>query len=166
MSVYITLAEAKTHCRVDFLDDDIYIQSLCNLAEALVLTEIQGSIDGEGTVTTAGTTALVGVNSNFTDYIVGDTITVDGETIRTIATITDDTHLTVGVAFATSESELTYIMHPGIPTTIPLGLKQAMLLLVGHYYLIREPVMVGIGVTEIPFAYKYLIAPWKNWTIK
>ena len=234
MSVYITLAEAKAHCHVDFTDDDVYIQSLCDLVEELVLTEIKGSITGEGTVTTAGTitgagtvttagtvtltgvlttfedylvgdtitvsgetirtidsivsdteltvsvafattaggltytigsTALVGSETNFLDYDAGDTISVDGERVRTIATITDDENLTVTLPFLTTETALTYTMHPGMPIPLPLGLKQAMLLLVGHYYLIREPVMVGIGVTEIPFAYKYLISPWKNWTV-
>lgn len=61
-----------------------------------------------GTVTTAGTTALVGSGTYFTDYRVGDTILVSGETSRTIATITSDTALTVTSAFSTSSSSLTF----------------------------------------------------------
>jgi len=61
-----------------------------------------------GTVATAGTTALVGTSTNFTDYQVGDTITVSGETVRTIATITSDTALTVTLAFSTTASALTF----------------------------------------------------------
>jgi len=165
MSVYITLDEAKAHCRVDFADDDTYLQSLCDMVEALVLMEIEGSVDGAGTVTTAGTVALIGEDTEFTSYTVGDTIKVEGETLRTIATITDDTHLTVTVAFTTSLAELTYTMHPGIPSPIPAELKHAMLLMVGHYYLIREPVLVGVSASEIPFGYKFLIHAHKNWTI-
>jgi hypothetical protein len=164
MSVYITLAEAKTHCRVDFTDDDTYIQSLCDLVEELVLTEIQGTKTGVGTVTTNGTVNLVGSGTEFTSHTVGDMIKLTDETVRTIATIVDDTHLTVTSAFTTSASEITYTVYPGLPSPLPLGLKQAMLLLVGHYYMIREPVLIGVGITEIPFAYKYLIGPWKNWT--
>jgi len=164
MSVYITLAEAKTHCRVDFTDDDTYIQSLCDLVEELVLTEIQGTKTGEGTVTTNGTVNLVGLSTAFTDYTAGDTIKIENETVRIVASITDDTHLTSTVAFTTSASELGYTVYPGLPSPLPKGLKQAMLLLVGHYYMIREPVLIGVGITEIPFAYKYLIGPWKNWT--
>jgi hypothetical protein len=85
--------------------------------------------------------------------------------VRTIATITDDTHLSVTVAFTNTASELTYIMHAGITSPIPKMLKQAMLLMIGHFYMIREPIVVGVGVTEIPFAFKYLIAPFKNYTI-
>lgn len=61
-----------------------------------------------GTVTTAATTALVGASTNFTDYRIGDQILVAGETVRTILTITDDTHLTVSVAFSTSGAAKTF----------------------------------------------------------
>lgn len=60
-----------------------------------------------GTVTTAGTTALAGSGTYFTDYRVGDKITVAGETERTIATITSNTALTITVAFSTTASDLT-----------------------------------------------------------
>lgn len=60
-----------------------------------------------GTVTTAATTALAGSGTHFTDYRVGDKITVAGETERTIATIVSDTSLTVTAAFSTTASDLT-----------------------------------------------------------
>lgn len=61
-----------------------------------------------GTVATAGTTALTGTATKFTDYRVGDKITVSGETIRTIATIVSDTSLTVTVAFSNTASGKTF----------------------------------------------------------
>ena len=61
-----------------------------------------------GTVTTAGSITLTGTNTNFTDYRVGDTILVSGETVRTIATIPSNTVLTVTVAFSTTASDLTF----------------------------------------------------------
>lgn len=61
-----------------------------------------------GTVQTAGTTALVGTNTNFTDCLPGDQITVSGETVRTIQSITDDTHLTVTAAFSTTGTGKTF----------------------------------------------------------
>lgn len=61
-----------------------------------------------GTVATTGTTTLTGTSTNFLDYAVGDTITVSGETVRTIATITSDTVLTVTVAFSNTASSKTF----------------------------------------------------------
>ncbi len=168
MSTYLTLAECKTHLRVDYTDDDTYIQALADMVEELVKTEISGTFIGEGTVSTVATTALAGYESNFSDYSVGDLIYVDGETVRTIATITDDDTANVGVAFANTDSNLTYYVITGLPLvggTLPLALHHAMLLMVSHYYALREPVMVGVGVTEIPLGFKFLIHAYKNFTV-
>lgn len=61
-----------------------------------------------GTVATAGTTTLTGTGTYFTDYRVGDKIVVSGETVRTIATISSDTSLTVTSAFSNTASALTF----------------------------------------------------------
>lgn len=61
-----------------------------------------------GTVATTATTTLTGTSTNFTDYTMGDTITVSGETVRTIATIASDTSLTVTVAFSNTASSKTF----------------------------------------------------------
>lgn len=66
------------------------------------------AVDQPGTVSTTGTTTLTGSSTYFTDFAVGDQITVSGETVRTIATITDDTTLTVTVAFSNTASGKTF----------------------------------------------------------
>lgn len=71
-----------------------------------------------GTVTTAGTVTLTGSSTYFTDYNVGDTILVSGETVRTIATITSDTSLTVTAAFSTTAGSLTFTRTTVIDTAI------------------------------------------------
>jgi len=65
---------------------------------------------GPGTVTTNGTTALVGSSTTFTTtFQVGDTILINGESNPgTIASITDNTHLTLASTAATSASGLAY----------------------------------------------------------
>jgi hypothetical protein len=165
---YISRAEAKAHLRVDFTDDDTYIDSLIALVEQLVLVEIQGSVDGDGTVSTVGTKALTGTDTYFTKYNVGDTITVSGETTRIIETITNDTEATVTVAFSNTASDLTFILHAGMPlisANLPTMLRQAMLLMIGHFYMIRESTLIGVNAVEIPYGFKFLIAPFKNYTI-
>jgi|GEM_PF-1736078 len=71
---------------------------------------------GVGTVSTPGSsTTLTGVGTQFTNtFKVGDTLTVTGETVRTIATITSDTVLDVTVAFSvTARSAVTYTLTGG-----------------------------------------------------
>ena len=71
---------------------------------------------GVGTVSTPGSSVtLTGVGTQFTNtFKVGDTLTVTGETVRTIATITSDTVLTVTVAFsATPRSAVAYTLTGG-----------------------------------------------------
>jgi hypothetical protein len=69
---------------------------------------------GYGTVATNGTITLTGTSTQFTNtFKVGDTITVSGETVRTIATIVSDTSLTVSVAFTTTASALAYTLVGG-----------------------------------------------------
>jgi hypothetical protein len=78
------------------------------------LLQVAQSTIGTGIVTTSGSVDLVGIGTQFTNtFKVGDTITVSGETIRTIATITDNTHLTSTVAFTTSASALSYSLVGG-----------------------------------------------------
>jgi hypothetical protein len=165
--IYITLTEAKEQCRVDFDDDDAFIIDLVDMVEELVLSEVEGYVEESGYVTTAGTTALVGdADTTFTNYQVGDKIRVEGETIRTIATITDDNNLTVTEAFASTDDGLTFIMYPGISSPIPKPLKHAMKMMIAHFYNNRESTIIGVGMTEIPMGYKHLVNRYKNWTIK
>lgn len=71
-----------------------------------------------GTVATVGTTTLTGTGTYFTDYNVGDNITISGETVRTIATITSDTSLTVTVAFSNTASGKTFTRQTIIDETV------------------------------------------------
>ena len=60
-----------------------------------------------GTIDPAASVDVVGVNTLFTtELIVGDSITVSAET-KVVATITDDTHLTVTVAFSDNANDTT-----------------------------------------------------------
>jgi hypothetical protein len=78
------------------------------------LFEVAQSSTGPGTVETNGTTTLTGTGTNFTTtFRVGSSITVSGETVRTVASIISDTSLTVTVAFSTTSSGLSYTPSAG-----------------------------------------------------
>ena len=49
---------------------------------------------------------------------------------------------------------------------LPAPLIHAMLLLIGQLYANREPVVVGVSVSELPLSFRYLISLYKKWTVK
>lgn len=170
---YVTLEEAKDHCRIDYTDDDSYVSDLISVAETAVLNELEAYSAGPGTVTTAGTTTLTGTTDDesatkFLDYKVGDKIKVSGESERTIATIANDYTLTVTSAFSTSDSELSYEVEPSplVASALPTPIKQAILMVIGHLYNQREPVVISVSAVKIPFTLEYLLAPYKYWVCR
>ena len=46
---------------------------------------------------------------------------------------------------------------------LPKPLYQSILLLIGHLYETREPVMVGVSVVKCPYTLDVLLAPYKTW---
>ena len=71
--------------------------------------ESEGSHTGLGTVATNGTTTLTGTSTVFERaFVVGDTISVSGETDRIVASVVSDTELTVTVAVSTTDSGLSF----------------------------------------------------------
>ena len=73
------------------------------------IEQSNGSHTGVGTVATDGSTTLTGTSTVFERaFVVGDTISVAGETDRIVATIVSDTELTVTSAFSTTDSGLAY----------------------------------------------------------
>lgn len=50
----------------------------------------------------------------------------------------------------------------GYQTGIPTAIKQALLLLIGHWFMNREAVSVGAAVNEMPLAVESLLRPYKR----
>jgi len=123
MSTFLTVEEVKDHLRIDFYDDDDYIQALIDMTEMAVEQEIGQSLSGLTWVLLTGST--------LTGYSV-----------------------TTGIQAANDSG------------TFPLRLKQGMLLLVGHFYQNREPAIIGVAINKIPWGFEWLVAPYRNWTIK
>lgn len=175
----IALATAKTHLRVDATDDDALITSLIvaarQYAEAVMRRQL---------VTATWDLALDA-------WPVGDTITVPLPTLQSVASIkykdsagteatmaaTDyivDTMQEPGrVVLAYGKSWPSVTLYPvsavtvrftagyGAAATVPEAIRQAALLLIGHWYENREAVNVGNVVTPIPMAVDALLAPYR-----
>jgi len=85
-------------------------------------TKVEGTLAGTGTITTNGSTALVGSGTKFTtEYTAGDLIMITGETVRTVDVVTDATHMTVTVAASTSGAgKLHWIQYGGSGVQMPV----------------------------------------------
>ena len=59
--------------------------------------------------------------------------------------------------------QITYTAGYGAAATVPKAIKQAILFLVALWFELREPVVVGTIIAEIPFAVRALLAPYRVW---
>jgi len=46
---------------------------------------------------------------------------------------------------------------------IPQEIKQGVLILAGHFFEVREPVIIGTSVMTVPFTVEALLMPWRAW---
>lgn len=173
----ITTAEAKRHLRVDFADDDTYIDSLIAAARQHV-EEVTGrslitqtwklSLDGFEDVILLPRPPLVSVDS--VTYVDGD-----GDT-QTLASSVYDVHandLPPRITLAHNQSwpttrvtanavTVTYQTGYGAAGDVPESLKHAVKLLVGDMYANRQKTVVGTIVAEDK-TLDALLRPYRVW---
>lgn len=170
----VTTAEAKSHLRVDISDDDSLIAALVAAAR-----QAFEEINGRSLYTTtwklvlddwpsdpyialprpplASVTSVVYVDSDGNSTTWGASNYVV-ETLRTPGRI----YLAEGVDWpsaalrAASPITITYVAGWATTPAIPQRYKQAVLLLVGHWYENRESVVVGRIQGELPLAFESL----------
>lgn len=175
----VTLAEAKSHCRVDTTDDDAYITSLITasrqwveeyLDRALVQQQLTMRLDSfpyeielpRPPMATSGTATAVTVT-----YTLGDesTATLDASQYRV------DRNATPGVvrqlrsgtwpANLDDYNAVTVTWWAGYgasSSSVPTAIRHAMLMLIGHWYDgARSGVLTGSISKEIEFGVKALL---------
>jgi uncharacterized phiE125 gp8 family phage protein len=177
----ITTAEAKAHLRVDNTDEDTLIGNLVSAATA--------HLDGySGILGRALTTQTWKIEAGaFTDPLrlpVGDLIAVSSvkyydlsNAQQTLATsvygaFSDDGGPYIGLKADQDwpdvydrRDAIEVIWTAGYGATaasVPQAIKQAALLLVGHWYANREAVSIGESVAEIPLAATALLEPFRT----
>lgn len=50
-------------------------------------------------------------------------------------------------------------------STVPVAIKQAILLLIGHWYANRETVVTGTITAQVPFAVEALLSTYRVWSV-
>ncbi len=176
----VTTAEAKTHLRVTTSDDDTYIGTLITVARRHVET-----ITGRALINQTWDYFL----DNFPpgDKIViplprlSSVTTVkytDKDNVQTVFSsgsyIVDTNNEPGQIVLAYGESWPTFTPRPinaveirfvagygSGAANVPEGIKQAMLLLIAHWYENREPINIGNIVTEIPETINALLWPYR-----
>jgi uncharacterized phiE125 gp8 family phage protein len=178
----VSLADAKAHLNVDFSGDDALIQAYLDaaigyldgrdgvLGRALITQTWDQTIDDfpHGDNLPLGLAPVQSITSVTYRDIDGNTQTFAAESYmlrhrygRTWIHLkddytwpeTDDEPDAVTVRFVTGYGD--------VASDVPAPLVSAIKLHVGHLYDLREPVNVGSIVSEIPFGYDALIAPYR-----
>lgn len=176
----VTLAEAKAHCRIDHSDNDSMITSLIDAAVSYLdgYTGILGRCLIEQTwelyydtfpcgdlriplgklisitsVEYVDPTTLLYVTWASANYEV-DTYSLDGWVIPVDGWPTPaDTSNAIRVTFKAGYGD-----EAG---DVPAAIRQAILMMIGHWYENRETVIVGETAAQLPLAAEALLAPFR-----
>ena len=112
-----------------------------------------------GTVDTVNTTRAVtrtaGDEFNV-DWPAGQPIVING-VLYHIANVATTDLLTVTTAPG-DQTGVAYSAHE-----VPEEIRQGILLLAGHFYQVREPVIIGTSVLQVPFTVEALLLPFRVW---
>jgi uncharacterized phiE125 gp8 family phage protein len=171
----VTLAEAKLHCRVDLTADDTLITALIVAARQYLEEAVGRSLVTRTYELTVDLTAdpiplpmpplgaVSKVESLDTDGGVATTLTLG--THYTIDTVPVVPTVTVDVPLGdTATIKVTYTAGYGATAaTVPQLLRQALLLMVGHWYANRESVAPG-DLREVPAAFNALVYAMRVWS--
>jgi uncharacterized phiE125 gp8 family phage protein len=184
----ISLQEAKEHCRIDLDDEDALIGSLIIAARQHV-EDVTGRqlITATWALTLDGWPWFIDVPKAplLTTPAVAITYLDTNGTTQTLATtqyrVEASTGPTAGRARIMREyavvwptlrsvgNAVTITFTAGYGTSgdkVPMPIRQAMLLLIGHWYRNRESVNVGNIVSELPQAFDALIGPYRTWALQ
>lgn len=176
----ITTAAAKLHCRIDGTDDDTLVAALVSAATAH-LDGYTGTL-GRALVTQTWrqdfdcfypclrlplpAATITEVRWFAEDDATGSVISATNYELQADALGSlvrfDDDYAFPGTLADWRGVRVTFTAGYGDATEVPAAIRQAMLLLVGHWYMNREAVNVGNITTELPMAVAALLAPYRR----
>ena len=176
----LVLAEVKAHLRVDGADEDTLIDGLITAARLYIELACDRALITQDwavfhdrwpdnsvvslpkpplqAVTAVKIYDVKGVATTLetTDYF-ADTASQPGRLVRAAGAIWPDPGRAVnGIEIRLRAG------YGDAATDVPRTLRQAMLLLLAHWFEIREPVVIGHDVVEVPHAVERLIDPYRS----
>lgn len=177
----VTLAEAKAHCRVDDADSDALLNSLIAAAESYL--DGYSGVLGRALLKQTWEQKLaefatrmslkVGIASAIVSVHYFDAANADQTLSPTVyQMLTDEigSYLTLAAgqswpATYAREDAVTIQWEAGYgaaAANVPQAIRQAMLLLIGHWHENREAVVIGETAIELPMAVTALLAPFRR----
>ena len=180
----VTLADAKQHIRAIGTDDDEYIANLIAAARDKVETLTQRALITQTWLAVWDffpTGRVIRLPKSPVSTITHVKYYPDGAS--TLATLSSSLYQTEilsnparvilleNCSFPSTWDEgdavqIQYVCGYGSsPAYVPAELKQAILILVAHWYSARQPVQVGATVTDMPKSVEYLAMPYRVWGV-
>ena len=172
----LTTAEAKTHLRIDFSNDDTYIDNLVRVAEAtcekytnryfLDTTVIQHCDTWEETkiLYSSPVSAVSSIKYYDNDGVLTTWTTDDYDVslVDPCRIALADTKAYPSVQDRIAAIQVEYVVGYGsAASSVPLQIKQAMLVMVAQMYENRQSVIVGRTAAKIPMTAEYLLDQYK-----
>jgi uncharacterized phiE125 gp8 family phage protein len=176
----VTSTEAKAHLRIDGADDDTYVASLIVAAR-----EYCEAVTRRAFITQtckmylrqAPTTDVIELPKPNLLSVVGITYYDQNDASQTFSSasyraVTTDligsVKLKDGYAWPSVREDrhdaitIEYTAGYGtLQSTVPTSIKQAMLLIIGHWYRSRESVLIGLTSKELEFTTERLLSPYQ-----
>ena len=173
----VSLAEAKTHMRIDGTDDDTYINSLITMAREVVENyQNRQLIDATWTATytrfpESDDTAFILPYPPLSSITSIEYVDTDGDTQTWESSNYDvfigDLRGEVRPGFDKSypntrehQEAVTIVFVAGYgeaATRVPMSARQSMLLLISQFYEHREPVVIGASPMTVPMNVQFLM---------
>jgi uncharacterized phiE125 gp8 family phage protein len=179
--VLLTTAEAKTHLKIDYTDDDTYIDNL--ISAARLSAEIY-------TNRYFINTTLIQYGDQWSDLSVlfkspvGSVTSIQYydsdnnlQTLDSSVYVVDNIHQPARIGLDVNQSfpsiagrinavKCTYVVGYGAAASnVPEGIKEACLLTIGNWYENRQEVVIGRIATELPKSAQYLLEQYKVQTV-
>jgi uncharacterized phiE125 gp8 family phage protein len=183
----VTVADARVHCRVDGTDEDAYLQGLIGAATTYIETITGRSLvtrthdwkrpgfpdAAEGYEFRVPRPPLASVTSITYVDTAGATQTLATSVYEAVDTAGDITAgrivLKPSQSWPDTQSDkaitvtVRFVAGYGGPEAVAAPLRQAVLILVGHWFASREPIVTGTIVATLPLSVEALTAPYRVW---
>lgn len=176
----VTLAEAKAHLRLDSAADDVLVASLVTTSRLQIETALSLALvtqtwsyfidalprDGAVRLPLRPIQSIDAVrlhhDSGGTTSVAPDSFVLDGAA-SPARLVQRDATVVSAIPRRANAYEFSLIAGFGpLASDVPAPIRQALLLLVAHWYEHRDPAEIGADAARIPAAVSQLLTPWQS----